>query len=58
MVSGQLGEDYDQDLSFRMNVSQFRRKKLLDSIMNNDLNKKLQGERILKNFKKQVIKNP
>ena len=58
MVSGQLGEDYDQDLSFRMNVSQFRRKKLLDSIMNNDLDKKLQGERILKNFKKQVIKNP
>lgn len=40
MVSGQLGEDYDQDLSFRMNVSQFRRRKLLDSIMNDDQDKK------------------
>ena len=58
MVSGQLGEDYDQDLSFRMNVSQFRRRKLLDSIMNDDQDKKKVGVKILKNFKKQVIANP
>lgn len=33
MSTGKLGEDYDNDLSFRLNVSQFRRKKILDSIM-------------------------
>lgn len=33
MSTGKLGEDYDNDLSFRLNVSQFRRRKLLDSIM-------------------------
>lgn len=33
MSNGQLGDDFDQDLSFKLNVSQFRRKKLLESIM-------------------------
>ncbi len=33
MSTGKLGEDYDNDLSFRLNVSQFRTRKLLDSIM-------------------------
>ena len=40
MSTGKLGEDYDKDLSFKMNVSQFRRKKLLDSIMSKDQDKK------------------
>ena len=29
MSSGQLGEEFDKDMSFKLNVSQFRRKKLL-----------------------------
>ena len=40
MSTGQLGEDFDQDLSFRLNVSQFRRRKLLDSIMSDNQDKK------------------
>ena len=58
MSAGKLGEDYDTDLSFKMNVSQFRRKKLLDSIMSKDQDKKQRGNCILKNFKKQIITNP
>lgn len=40
MSTGQLGEDFDSDLSFRLNVSQFRRRKLLDSIMSENQDKK------------------
>ena len=33
MSTGKLGEDFDKELSFKLNVSQFRRKKLLESMM-------------------------
>jgi len=44
-------------MNFKMNVSQFRRKRLLESIMSGDKNKKERGAKIMQNFKKQVIAN-
>lgn len=44
-------------MNFRMNVSQFRRKRLLESIMSGDKDKKERGAKIMQNFKKQVIAN-
>jgi len=44
-------------MNFRMNVSQFRRKRLLESIMSGDKEKKERGAKIMQNFKKQVIAN-
>ena len=38
-----------------MNVSQYRRKRLLESIMSGDKDKKERGQKIMQNFKKQVI---
>jgi len=40
-----------------MNVSQYRRKRLLESIMSGDKDKKERGQKIMQNFKKQVIAN-
>ena len=42
-------------MNFRMNVSQYRRKRLLESIMSGDKDKKERGQKIMQNFKKQVI---
>lgn len=58
MSTGQLGEDFDKDMSFKLNVSKFRRKKLLESMMSGEKEKRDKGARILQNFKKQVINNP
>ena len=33
MSTGELGKEFDQDLTFKMNVSQFRRKQLMESMM-------------------------
>lgn len=33
MSTGQLGEEFDKDMSFKLNVSQFRRRKLLEAMM-------------------------
>ena len=44
-------------MNFRMNVSQYRRKRLLESIMSGDKDKKERGQKIMQNFKKQVIAN-
>lgn len=40
MSTGKLGEDFDKELSFKLNVSQFRRKKLLESMMSENKEKK------------------
>ena len=32
-MNGKYKKDMDQNIAFRLNVSQFRRKKILDSIM-------------------------
>lgn len=44
-------------MNFRLNVSQYRRKRLLDSIMSNNKDQKDKGTKIMQNFKKQVIAN-
>jgi hypothetical protein len=58
MSSGNLGEDMDKSLPFRLNVSQYRRRKILESIMADDKNKKEKGNRILQAFKRQISLNP
>jgi hypothetical protein len=42
-------------MNFRLNVSQYRRKRLLESIMSGDKDKKDRGAKIMQNFKKQVV---
>jgi len=44
-------------MNFRLNVSQYRRKRLLDSIMSENKDKKDKGIKIMQNFKKQVVAN-
>lgn len=44
-------------MNFRLNVSQYRRKRLLESIMSGDKDKKERGTKIMQNFKKQIISN-
>jgi hypothetical protein len=56
LSTGQL-EEFDKSMNFRLNVSQFRRKRLLESIMSGDKDKKERGAKIMQNFKKQVISN-
>ena len=45
-------------MSFKLNVSQFRRKKLLEAMMADEKDKKEKGSRILQNFKKQIMNHP
>ena len=40
MSTGQLGEEFDKDMSFKLNVSQFRRRKLLEAMMADEKDKK------------------
>lgn len=40
-----------------MNVSQFRRRQLLESMMSENKEKKDKGTKILQNFKRQVLSN-
>ena len=40
MSTGQLGEEFDKDMSFKLNVSQFRRRKLLEAMMADEKEKK------------------
>lgn len=40
-----------------MNVSQFRRKQLLEAMMSENKDKKEKGTKIMQNFKKQVLAN-
>lgn len=57
MSSGNLGDDMDKNLPFRLNVSQYRRRKILDCIMTQDKEKKEKGSKILQAFKKQISGN-
>lgn len=58
MSSGQLGEQYNKDISFKLNVSQYRRKKILESMLGGSKESKEKGTRIMTNFKNQVLNNP
>ena len=58
MSTGKLGDEYDKDMSFKLNVSQFRRKKLLESMMSENKQQEEKGTKILQNFKKQIVNNP
>ena len=40
-----------------MNVSQFRRRQLMEALMSQNKEKKEKGTKILQNFKKQVLSN-
>jgi hypothetical protein len=57
MISGELGREFDKNLTFKMNVSQFRRRQLMEAMMSENKEKKEKGTKILQNFKKQVLAN-
>ena len=44
-------------MTFKLNVSQFRRRQLLESMMSENKEKKDKGTKILQNFKRQVLSN-
>jgi hypothetical protein len=52
-----MGALYNKDVSFRMNVSQERRRQLMESLMSSTKDKKEKGMKILENFKTQVMNN-
>lgn len=65
MSQGQLGEEIYQNMPFKLNVSQYRRRKILgtvrnnfpnqiDAIMADDKEKKDKGQKILQSFKRQL----
>jgi len=55
MINGKLMDSMDPNLPFLLNVSQFRRKKILDAIISDDKQKKEDGQKILQAFKKQLL---
>ena len=55
MSTGQLGDEMDPNVPFRLNVSQYRRKRILEAIMSAQKEKKDKGQKILQAFKKQLI---
>lgn len=57
MVKGDFDKmgDMDNDIPFKLNFSQYRRKRILDSIMCPPGEKKDKGSKIMNNFKKQLI---
>jgi len=55
MINGKLMDSMDPNLPFLLNVSQFRRKKILDAIMSEDKTKREDGQKILQAFKKQLL---
>lgn len=54
MINNELTENMENDLPFKLNVSQFRRKKILDAIMSQKQDKKEQGQKILNAYKQQL----
>jgi len=46
MSTGQLGNEMDPNIPFRLNVSQYRRKRILDAIMSTNKEKKEKGQKI------------
>lgn len=57
MISGELGKEFDKNLTFKMNVSQFRRRQLMEAMMSENKEKKEKGNKIMQNFKKQILAN-
>lgn len=57
MINGDLMEEMEKNLPFKLNVSQFRRRKILDAIMNSDARKKDVGQKIMQAYKKLLITN-
>jgi len=55
LLNDKLLDSMDPNLPFLLNVSQFRRKKLLDAIISEDKQKKEDGQKILQAFKKQLV---
>merc|ERR1712008_323220 len=57
MIKGDFKKmgDMDNDIPFKLNFSQYRRKRILDAIMQPEGEKKEKGRKILNNFKKQLI---
>ncbi len=47
MSTDQLGDEMDKNVPFRLNVSRYRRKKLLDAICETNKDKKDKGQKIL-----------
>ena len=43
MSNGKLSDEMDENIPFKLNVSQFRRKKILDAIMSEEKDKKEKG---------------
>lgn len=43
MSTGQLGDEMDPNMPFRLNVSQYRRRKILDAIISANKEKKDKG---------------
>ncbi|KRX08978.1 hypothetical protein PPERSA_08181 [Pseudocohnilembus persalinus] len=54
MSTGQLSDDMDKNIPFRLNVSTYRRRKILEAIMQKDTDKGNKGMKILNAFKKQI----
>jgi hypothetical protein len=52
MSNGKLGDEMDENIPFRLNVSGFRRKKILDAIMSDEKDKREKGIKILQAFKR------
>lgn len=57
MINGELMEEMEKNLPFKLNVSQFRRRKILDAIMQTDTKKKEMGSKIMQAYKKLLITN-
>ncbi|KAL4502192.1 hypothetical protein ABPG72_000427 [Tetrahymena utriculariae] len=55
MSTGQFDNQMDKIVPFRLNVSMYRRRKILDAIMSSNKEKKDKGQKILQSFKKQLI---
>jgi hypothetical protein len=47
MSNGQLGDSIYENIPFKLNVSQGRRKKLLEAIIEVDNEKRIKGQKIL-----------
>ncbi|CDW82832.1 ef hand family protein [Stylonychia lemnae] len=54
LTSGQLKLEENPNIPFQLFISGYRRRKILDAMMNKDKNKKDEGDKILNNYKKQI----
>eukprot|EP00347_Sterkiella_histriomuscorum_P013147 403365832 len=54
LTSGQLTMEENPNIPFQLFISSYRRRKILDAMMNKDKNKRDEGEKILNNYRKQI----